>query len=146
MELNDAIADSLIRAVNSVPKDWPGVVIVQVGIEDEIRQIAMTAPHNSKAFLLFLLATPQFRERLFTSTLPDELRILIDDLLERRSQIRNRKEELVASGDFDQAAKCRDMQQALADEIANRLGGISSVITIENVMIAIGRIGWSASE
>ena len=145
MELNDHIANSLIRMVHSVAKDWPCVIRVELGIEDELRKTAMMEPTNSDEFLRFLLLScQQFPERLFAAALPSHLQEPISELLERRFELGRRKEELVASEEFEQAANCSHMQQGLANEINHQLAGQNLVVTIDCVTDAIERLGWPA--
>ena len=106
----------------------------------------MIEPTNSVEFLRFLLSSQQFPEKLFIATLPVHLRASIADLLERRSEFRNRKEELVKAGNYAQAAKCRDNQRHLTDEIENQLADQHLVISIGCVADAIERLGWPANQ
>lgn len=143
MTLADSIGNSLIRIVHSLPKDWPNVFSVQPGIEDELRQAAVIEPIHSVDFLRFLLSSRhEFPEQLFIATLPVHLRPSITRLLERRSGFRNRKEELVTAGNFEQAAECRDSERNLTDEIESQLAGQHRVITIGCVWDAMERLGW----
>ncbi len=143
MELADSIANSLIRTVHSLAKNWPGVIAVADGIEVELRQTAMMEPTNSVEFLRFLLSSRQsIPENLLTATLPAHLRVSVTELLERRYELRIRKEELVAAGSIEQAADCRDRQQKLTDEISSQLAGQKLAVTIGCVTEAIEHLGW----
>lgn len=143
MTLADSIGNSLIRIVHSMPKGWPNFFSVQPGIEDELRQIAMIEPTHSVDFLRFLLSSRhQFSEQLFIATLPLHLRPSIAGLLESRCGFRNRKEELVKAGNYEQAAEYRDNERKLTDEIENQLADQQLIITIGCVTDAIERLGW----
>ena len=147
MALTDSIGNTLIQFVHSMPKDWPGIFSAQPGIEEELRQTALIEPTNSSDFLRSLLSSrQQFREQLFIATLPVRLQPSIADLLERRSEFRNRKEELVTAGNHEQAAECLDNQRDLTDEIENQVADQQLVITIGSVTDAIERLGWPERE
>lgn len=146
MELNDGIAKSLIRVVNLLLKDWDGAVELQPGIEDKLRQVALKEPTNSPEFLTFILKSRgRLGEAIFSSALPDHLRLTVQGLLDRQSEFRARKEGLVRSKDFEEAARCRDMQWKMKDAIQEQLAGQTLVVTIEHVEDAIDRIGWQSS-
>ncbi|MFY7877191.1 MAG: hypothetical protein ACOVQM_17180 [Pirellula sp.] len=68
----------------------------------------------------------------------------ISELLERRFELGRRKEELVASEEFEQAASFSHMQQELANEINLQLAGQNLVVTIDCVTDTLERLGWPA--
>ena len=59
MELTNHIANALIRMVGSMAKEWPSIVSIEPGLEEKLRQAAMSAPTNSEEFLRFLLLSCQ---------------------------------------------------------------------------------------
>lgn len=147
MALNDTIANSLIGAIYSMPRDWQRSISFQSGIEAELRKLSLIAPTNSVEFLRFLLTFRQrFREALLLSALPEHLCAPIGDLIERRSAIRDRKEKLVNERNYEQAANCLEIQKALTDELNRKLVGQTLFITVGNVTDAIRRIGWSKNQ
>ena len=147
MALNDTIAHSLIGTIYSMPKEWQPFIRFQSDIENDLRELAMTEPTNSGAFLGFLLTFRQrFREALLLSAWPEQSRAPIGDLIERRSRIRDEKEKLVNEQKFEQAAHCLGIQKALTNELNNKLEGQNLFITIGNVTDAIRRIGWPKNQ
>ena len=147
LALNDTIEHALIATICSIPRDWQQFVSVDPGIEDDLRRLSITAPTNSVEFLRFLLSSrQQFREALLVSTLPEHLSAPIEELLDRRSAIRLKKEELVDERKFEDAAKCLERQKALTAELNNKLATQTLFVTIGNVTDAISRIGWPDNE
>ncbi len=126
-----------------MPKEWQPFIRFQSDIEAELRELAMTAPTNSVAFLRFFLTSRQrFREALLVSVFPEPARAPIVDLIERRSAIRDRKEKSVNERDYEQASDFLEIQKTLTKELNDELAGQDLFITIANVTDAIGRIGW----
>ena len=147
LALNDTIAHSLIGTICSIPREWQHCISLESGIEDELRQLSMTAPTNSVEFLRFLLASRQrLREAILISTLPEDLTAQIADLVARRSEMRSRKEVLVNERKFDEAARCLALQKSLTDELNNKLAGQALFVTIGNVTDAISQIGWPEND
>ena len=130
-----------------MPKEWQPFIKFQSDIEAELRELAMTTPTNSVEFLRFLLAfRHRFREALLVSTLPEQSREPIVNLIERRSAIRDRKEKSVNEQDYEQAANFLKIQKSLTNELNDELAGQDLFITIANVTDAIGRIGWPEND
>lgn len=147
MELTNPIANALIRMVDSMAKEWPSIVSIEPGLEEKLRQAAMSAPTNSEEFLRFLLLSCQpFPEKLFAAALPAHLRERVSPLLELRLELRKTKEELVASGRIEQAAECCELQDRLTNEIKSQLAEQFVVVTTGCVMNTIEQLGWPADE
>ena len=143
LELTDVITNTLIRAMQSVQKEFPGTISVAADTECDLRQFAMREPYNSKEFLLFLLSSgQQLPKELLMATLPEHLRVPVEKLLEQRSEFQCRKEELVRTGSYEQAAICRDIQLKLFAKIKNELACQNLTITLCRVRDALERLKW----
>ena len=143
LELTDAIAKSLIRTVDSVQRDWPSVVQVQAGTADAMRRLAECPDISTTEFCRLLFSSRhKFAETLFLCALPETLRASIADTLECRKKFQASKEKYVKMGEYEKAANCRDSQQKLTSQIADRLEGKTLMITSECVTTSIAQLGW----
>jgi len=142
MKLNDAIAKSLLRNVDTVKSDWPAIVQVQAGTEDALRSLAEEPDVNTTDFLHSLLSFGrEFSETLFACALSDDQHASIADLLKRQNEARISKEKFITTRDFEKAAICLNTQQNTAAQIVDRLAGNTITVTVECVRTALGQMG-----
>ena len=143
---NKVAGNSLVAVLLTMPKEWRPFIRFQSDLQSELRELAMTAPTNTAAFLEFFLTNRyRFHEALLVSALPEHSRAPMVDLIDRLNEARERKERLVKERDYIQAASALQIQKSLASELTDKLKGQDLFITTDTYTDAIDRMGWPDS-
>jgi hypothetical protein len=96
-------------------------------------------PDKTKSLISALISKHIHWDELLLATLPESVQLL----QQRYLATRNQKESDVATGQFMNAAICRDEEQQILSELSDLLDGEQIVITPQHLIDAFASMGFS---